>query len=105
MRRAAHAPLETCLSAELTLAKVGSGRDLLAASRPGRSSYLVKTASTGAPRVQNRACLPSPPLARQAFTRGEGDFYEGVRTTLLDKGSTPQWKYASLDKVRVSPEQ
>lgn len=33
------------------------------------------------------------------FVSGEADFYEGVRATLIDKGSTPAWKYAAVRDV------
>ena len=28
------------------------------------------------------------------------DFYEGIRAAIVDKGSTPQWKPASVEAVR-----
>jgi enoyl-CoA hydratase len=45
------------------------------------------------------ACLKLDFRLAVRFTRGEGDFYEGVRATLIDRGSTPRWKYPTLEAV------
>lgn len=33
------------------------------------------------------------------FVRGRGDFHEGVRCVLIERGRVPAWKYARVEEV------
>ncbi|GFH30086.1 uncharacterized protein HaLaN_28869 [Haematococcus lacustris] len=46
-----------------------------------------------------RTCLAVDTLLVSKFVRGDGDFIQGVRSVLIDRGTKPAWKYATSEQV------
>jgi hypothetical protein len=44
-------------------------------------------------------CLRLDYVLCQHFVAGHGDFFEGVRSVLIDKGAAPVWKYGAVAEV------
>ncbi|GFH10597.1 3-hydroxyisobutyryl-CoA hydrolase [Haematococcus lacustris] len=45
-----------------------------------------------------RTCLAVDTLLVSKFVRGDGDFIQGVRSVLIDRGTKPAWKYATSEQ-------